>query len=80
MLALLVNAKVKGVNFFWPLMVAQSEDLRPVMVGIDYFVQTNPSWGEIMAYSSMITVPVLALFVAFQRSFVGSIASSGVKG
>ena len=66
--------------YLWPLMVVQSEDLRPVMIGIQYFFQTNPSWGEIMAYSSMITVPVLALFVAFQRAFINSIASSGVKG
>ncbi|MGR6971027.1 carbohydrate ABC transporter permease [Streptomyces cynarae] len=66
--------------YLWPLMVVQSEDLRPVMIGIQYFFQTNPSWGQIMAYSSMITVPVLALFVAFQRAFVNSIASSGVKG
>ncbi|MER5210270.1 carbohydrate ABC transporter permease [Streptomyces sp. NPDC002838] len=67
-------------QYLWPLMVVQSEELRPVMVGIDYFFQLNPSWGEVMAYSSMITVPVLALFVAFQRAFVNSIASSGVKG
>ena len=66
--------------YLWPLMVVQSEDLRPVMIGIQYFFQTNPSWGEIMAYSSVITVPVLALFVAFQRAFINSIASSGVKG
>jgi len=45
------------------------------MVGIDYFKQLNTSWGQIMAYASIITVPVLALFVAFQRSFVNSIAS-----
>jgi multiple sugar transport system permease protein len=33
-----------------------------------------------MAYASMITVPVLVLFVAFQRAFIGSIAAAGVKG
>ncbi|MEU0949278.1 carbohydrate ABC transporter permease [Streptomyces canus] len=67
-------------SYLWPLMVVQSEQLRPVMVGISYFFQLNVGWGQIMAYSSMITVPILALFVAFQRSFVNSIASSGVKG
>ena len=67
-------------SYLWPLMVVQSEDLRPVMVGIQYFFQLNVSWGQIMAYASMITVPVLVLFVAFQRAFIGSIASSGVKG
>jgi multiple sugar transport system permease protein len=67
-------------SYLWPLMVVQSEELRPVMVGIQYFFQLNVSWGQIMAYASMITVPVLVLFVAFQRAFVGSIASTGVKG
>lgn len=67
-------------QYLWPLMVTQSEAIRPVMVGIDYFKQLNVSWGQIMAYASVITVPVLALFVAFQRAFVNSIAASGVKG
>ena len=67
-------------QYLWPLMVVQSEELRPVMVGIDYFKQLNVAWGQIMAYATMITVPVLVLFIAFQRSFINSIASSGVKG
>jgi multiple sugar transport system permease protein len=61
-------------------MSVQTEELRPVMVGLDYFKQLNTSWGQIMAYASLITIPVLALFIAFQRSFINSIASSGVKG
>jgi multiple sugar transport system permease protein len=67
-------------QYLWPLMVTQSESIRPAMVGIDYFKQLNVSWGQLMAYASVITVPVLTLFIAFQRSFVNSIASSGVKG
>ena len=67
-------------SYLWPLMVVQTENLRPVMVGIGYFQQLNTSYGQIMAYASMITVPVLVLFVAFQRAFIGSIASAGVKG
>lgn len=61
-------------------MVVQTEDLRPVMVGIQCFFQLNVACGQVMAYASMITLPVLALFLAFQRSFINSIASSGVKG
>ncbi len=67
-------------SYLWPLMVVQTEDLRPVMVGLDYFKQLNTSWGQLMAYASLITIPILALFIAFQRSFINSIASSGVKG
>ncbi|HKU10638.1 carbohydrate ABC transporter permease [Sinomonas sp.] len=67
-------------SYLWPLMVVQSEELRPVMIGVQYFFQLNVSWGQVMAYTSIITLPVVALFVAFQRAFVNSIASSGVKG
>jgi multiple sugar transport system permease protein len=67
-------------QFLWPLMVVQSENLRPVMVGIQYFFQLDVAWGPMMAYATLITIPVLALFLSFQRAFIGSIASSGVKG
>jgi multiple sugar transport system permease protein len=67
-------------SYLWPLMVVQTESLRPVMVGISYFQQLNVLWGQIMAYSTLITIPVLIFFLAFQRTFVSSIASAGVKG
>jgi multiple sugar transport system permease protein len=67
-------------QYLWPLMVVQSEQLRPVMVGVSYFFQLNVQWGPMMAYATLITIPVLALFLAFQRAFIGSIAASGVKG
>lgn len=66
--------------YLWPLMVVQREELRPVMVGMQYFFQLNTAWGEVMAYTSLITLPVLLVFIAFQRAFVSSIAASGVKG
>jgi multiple sugar transport system permease protein len=67
-------------QYLWPLMVVQDENLRPVMVGIGYFFQLDIAWGPMMAYATMITLPVLILFLTFQRAFIGSIASSGVKG
>jgi multiple sugar transport system permease protein len=66
--------------FLWPIMVIQSEELRPVMVGMQYFFQQDTEWGEVMAYATMITIPVLVLFLLFQGAFVRSIASSGIKG
>jgi multiple sugar transport system permease protein len=67
-------------QYLWPLMVTQSEDIRPVMVGLQYFFQLNIEWGEIMAYCTMITVPILVLFLALQRVYIRSIAQTGVKG
>lgn len=65
--------------YLWPLMVVQEEERRPVMIGIQYFQQLVPAWGETMAYSTLITIPVLAVFLSFQRAFVSSIASTGLK-
>jgi multiple sugar transport system permease protein len=67
-------------SYLWPLMVVQTENLRPAMLGLSYFQQLNVLWGQIMAYSTLITIPVLAFFLVFQRAFVSSIASAGVKG
>ncbi|WP_179404518.1 carbohydrate ABC transporter permease [Burkholderia guangdongensis] len=67
-------------QYLWPIMVVQSGDVRPLMPGIQEFFNRSPAWGQIMAYASLVTLPVLAIFVTFQRWFVQSVASSGVKG
>jgi multiple sugar transport system permease protein len=70
--------------YLWPVMVVQQEKLRPVQVGLDYFFaatsEEGTAWGQIMAYSTLITVPIILVFIVFQRAFVASVASSGVKG
>ena len=63
-------------QYLWPLMSVQGEELRPVMVGIDYFKQLSTSWGQIMAYASMITSPVLVLFIARTADIAGVDAST----
>ena len=67
-------------QFMWPLMTVQAEQYRPVMVGLQYFFQLNIAWGEVMAYLTLITVPVLAFYLILQRAFIASIASTGIKG
>lgn len=68
-------------QYLWPLMVVQDESIRPVMVGLGYFTdQLNVPWGEVMAYLTLITVPVLAFYLSLQRVFISSVASTGVKG
>lgn len=67
-------------QYMWPLMVVQDEAYRPVMIGLQYFYQENVPWGEVMAYLSIITIPVLLFYVFLQRAFIASIAATGVKG
>ncbi len=67
--------------YLWPLMVTRSEGVRPLMVGMDFFQTQMPvKWGSIMGYAAMVTIPVLIIFLLFQKWFIQSVSSSGVKG
>ncbi len=78
--AILKSLKMYNDQYLWPLMVVQDEAHRPIMVGLGYFFQLDVAWGELMAYLSLISVPVLVFYLILQRSFIASIASTGVKG
>ena len=67
-------------SYLWPLMVTRSESVRPLPIGITALYVLNLQWGHILAFASLITVPVLVIFVLFQRWFVESIATTGLKG
>ena len=78
--AILKFLEMYNNQFIWPIMVVQAEEYRPIMVGLQYFFQLNTAWGEIMAYLTIITVPVLIFYLMLQKAFIASIASTGVKG
>ena len=66
-------------SYLWPLLVTQTESVRPIMIGVSYFAGYGPSvFG--LALLTIATLPVLLLFLVLQRSFVRSIASSGILG
>ncbi len=68
-------------SYLWPLMVIQLPKVRPLTVAMqEFFGQYPRLWGDTLAFAAMITVPVLIVFIFFQKWFVQSVASSGVKG
>lgn len=68
-------------QFLWPLMVTRGIEVRPLALGIGTFKTTPPvQWGDIMAYAALMTLPLVIIFLIFQRYFVQGVASSGVKG
>jgi multiple sugar transport system permease protein len=68
-------------DFLWPLMVTRGEGVRPLTIGMQSFFGQDPRlWGDLMAFAAMITVPVLIVFLMFQKWFVQSVATSGIKG
>lgn len=68
-------------QLLWPVLATSGPDVRPLPLGISVFVTQPPiQWGDIMAFAFLMTIPLLVVFIAFQRWFVQSVASSGVKG
>lgn len=67
--------------YLWPLIVAQSPSMRTVPVGISLFSgEAGAAWHLIMATSSLAIVPVLIVFVIFQRQIIEGVVLTGVKG
>jgi multiple sugar transport system permease protein len=62
--------------------LATTEDMKTVQNGIVRYITTGFGnfWGLFSAFIIVAFVPVLTIFVAFQRWFIAGLTSGGVKG
>nr|QGT51519.1 sn-glycerol-3-phosphate transport system permease protein UgpE [uncultured Spirochaetaceae bacterium] len=69
-------------QYLWPLLVTTEETVRPIAVSLSSFTASGGEiyWDQLMAASVVMLLPVLILFLFFQRHFMESVASSAVKG
>jgi multiple sugar transport system permease protein len=70
-------------GYFWPLIILQQVDHYTLPLGLSQFRAAGgflTIWPPLMATVVMATLPVLVLYVFFQRYFVEGVAASGVKG
>jgi multiple sugar transport system permease protein len=68
-------------DFMGPLIYLNSQNLKTIQLGLRLFImQYSANYALIMAASLVSLIPVVVLFLAFQRFFVEGIASTGVKG
>jgi len=68
-------------QYLWPLMVTRGIDARPLPLGVAEFLGQPPRhWGDIMAYATLMVIPLLVVFIIFQRQFVKGVATTGLKG
>ncbi len=67
-------------SFLWPLIIASDQNLYTLSVGLALLnqqVATNPSLQ--MAGASLMVVPVMIVFIVFQRYVIQGFALSGLK-
>ncbi len=69
-------------DYFWPLIMTSSPEMRTLPVGLVFLRTSEGSieWNVVMAASVFVILPIILLFLFFQRYFVEGIMSSGLKG
>jgi multiple sugar transport system permease protein len=68
-------------GLFWPVVLLQDQSQYTIPIGIAQFIQKYTTlWPQLMAASVIAILPIVLLFVLFQRYFVAGVAASGVKG
>jgi multiple sugar transport system permease protein len=78
---IILNALARWGDLLWPVMVTRGPDVRPLPLAMQQLFTLEPKmWGDIFAFATLATVPILIIYIIFQKQFVQSIASSGVKG
>ncbi|MFL5801975.1 MAG: carbohydrate ABC transporter permease [Roseiflexaceae bacterium] len=67
-------------DWFWPLIITSSEQLRVLPLGLALFVTKNKVvWDIVFAGSVLVTLPVLIMFLLFQRQILKAVVLSGIK-
>lgn len=68
-------------EFAWALTVLNDTDVRTLPIAISLFQgQHSTSWGLVFAASMIAIVPVLIVYIVFQRFFVAGLTTGAVKG
>jgi multiple sugar transport system permease protein len=67
-------------EYLFALTLTRTTDMRTVPVGIQLLLgQNSYHWNQMMAISVLGSIPVLILFLVFQRYFIGGLTSGSVK-
>jgi sn-glycerol 3-phosphate transport system permease protein len=68
--------------FFWPMLITKSPSKRILPVALTFFgmqAESGSEWALTMAATLIVITPLLVIFVIFQKRFIDSFMSSGIK-
>lgn len=67
-------------EYLFALTLTRTDDMRTVPIGIQLLMgQHSYEWNQMMAMSILGSIPVLILFLLFQRRFIGGLTAGAVK-
>lgn len=69
-------------SFIWPLIITQSDDMFTIPVGMAFFsseAKDSSNWIQIMTGATLSVIPLVVLFLIFQKQIIQGIATTGLK-
>jgi sn-glycerol 3-phosphate transport system permease protein len=69
-------------DYFWPLIITDTDRVRTLPLGLGMFVQqeAGADWTLLMAATLFVCAPVIVIFIIFQQNILNSFLHSGIKG
>jgi multiple sugar transport system permease protein len=69
-------------DFLWPLIVINSNKMQTLQVGLSRLtsLETGSDWGGTMSGAALASIPMLIVFLFFQKQIVNGMRLSGLKG
>ncbi|HHV83498.1 MAG TPA: carbohydrate ABC transporter permease [Tepidanaerobacter syntrophicus] len=67
-------------SFLWPSIVMNTYEKMTITVGLQYFKAMVSGWGELLAGTTVALIPMLVVFIIFQKYFIRSTLNTGFGG
>ena len=68
-------------DYLWQLLMAKSDKMKTIMVGIASLMEdSNPDYGRKLTGSAVSAIPMIIVFLSFQKYFTRGISVGAVKG
>ena len=68
-------------TFLYPFLFVNDDSMRTLTVGLTFYLGNQSiDWGHLMAGSSISALPVIILFLIFQKQIIQGMTAGAVKG
>jgi multiple sugar transport system permease protein len=69
-------------DFLWPLIVINSNKMQTLQIGLSRLssLETGADWGGTMSGAALASIPMLIVFMFFQKQIISGMKLSGLKG
>jgi lactose/L-arabinose transport system permease protein len=67
-------------NYLWPLLINSTPEMMTAPVALSLLIGTfKTSWGAIMTGATLLTMPMIVVFIFLQRHFIAGISAGAIK-